>query len=63
VIVLLPPSNIKVRAFVAQEKLGLIHQGDSIGVFVDGVTAPYEGQIFQIGKIPGSSYWWWLPTP
>jgi HlyD family secretion protein len=45
VIVLLPPENIKVRAFVAQEKLGLIHQGDSVSVSVDGVAAPYEGRI------------------
>jgi HlyD family secretion protein len=45
VIVLLPPLNIKVRAFVGQEKLGLIHQGDSVSVSVDGVTAPYEGRV------------------
>jgi HlyD family secretion protein len=45
VIVLLPPANIKVRAFVTQEKLGLIHQGDSVSVSVDGVTAPYEGRV------------------
>jgi HlyD family secretion protein len=48
VIVLLPPVNIKVRAFVPQEKLGLIHQGDSVSVFVDGITAPYEGRITYI---------------
>jgi HlyD family secretion protein len=45
VIVLLPPANIKVRAFVGQEKLGLIHQGDSVSVSVDGVSKPYEGRI------------------
>jgi len=48
VIVLLPPTNIKVRAFVAQEKLGSIHHGDSVSVFVDGVTEPYEGRITYI---------------
>ena len=48
VIVLLPPANIKVRAYVRQEKLGLIHQGDSVSVFVDGVAAPYEGRITYI---------------
>jgi HlyD family secretion protein len=48
VIVLLPPANIKVRAFVPEEKLGLIHQGDSISVSVDGVRAPYEGRITYI---------------
>jgi HlyD family secretion protein len=45
VIVLLPPANIKVRVFVPQEKLGLIHQGDSASVSVDGVAEPYEGRI------------------
>jgi HlyD family secretion protein len=48
VIVLLPPANIKVRAFVGQEKLGLIHQGDSVSVSVDGVSKPYEGRITYI---------------
>ena len=48
VIVLLPPANIKVRAFVGQEKLGLIHQGDSVSVSVDGVAKPYEGRITYI---------------
>lgn len=48
VIVLLPPANIKVRAFVAQEKLGLIHQGDLVSVAVNGVAEPYEGRITYI---------------
>jgi len=48
VIVLLPPANSKVRVFVAQEKLGSIHQGDSVSVFVDGVKEPYEGRITYI---------------
>ena len=47
-IVLLPPANIKVRAFVGQEKLGLIHQGDSVSVSVDGVSKPDEGRITYI---------------
>jgi HlyD family secretion protein len=48
VIVLLPPANIKVRVFVPQEKLGLIHHGDSVNVFVDGVAGPYQGWITYI---------------
>jgi HlyD family secretion protein len=48
VIVLLPPANIKVRVFVPQEKLGLIHQGDSVSVSVDGVAEPYDGRVTYI---------------
>lgn len=48
VIILLPPANIKVRAFVTEEKLGLIHQGDSVSISIDGVTTPYEGRISYI---------------
>ncbi len=48
VIVLLPPANIKVRAFVPQEKLGLLHQGDPVSVSVDGVPNHYEGRISYI---------------
>ncbi len=48
VIVLLPPANIKVRVYVPQEKLGLIHQGDSVSVSVDGVPEPYNGRVTYI---------------
>jgi HlyD family secretion protein len=48
VIVLLPPANVKVRAFVTEEKLGLIYQGDPVSISVDGVPAPYEGRISYI---------------
>ena len=48
VIVLLPSSNIKVRVFVPEEKLGLIHQGDAVSVSVDGVPDPSEGRITYI---------------
>lgn len=45
VVELLPPSNVKVRVFVAQSILGRLHAGDSAKVFVDGVTTPFQGQV------------------
>lgn len=45
VAVLLPPANIKVRAFVSQGVLGRLHVGDSAQVIVDGVAQPYVGRI------------------
>ncbi len=45
VVVLLPPANIKVRAFIPQEKLGGLHQGDSLRVMVDGATSPVMGKV------------------
>lgn len=36
VVSLLPPSNIKVRAFVPQTNLAALHVGDAANVFVDG---------------------------
>lgn len=40
VVVLLPPENVKVRAFVPQTKLASIHLGDTFRVSVDGVSQP-----------------------
>jgi HlyD family secretion protein len=45
VVVLLPPQNIKVRAFVPETRVGSLHYGDSAQVTVDGV------QNFFIGKV------------
>lgn len=45
VVELLPPANVKVRAFVAQSLLGRIHVGDSARIFVDGVDPPFDGRI------------------
>jgi HlyD family secretion protein len=45
VVTLLPPANIKVRAFVPEPRIGAIHVGDTIHVSIDGVAAP------QIGKV------------
>jgi HlyD family secretion protein len=45
VVALLPPANVKVRAFISEGSIGSVHVGDSIGVVVDGVAAPYAGKI------------------
>ena len=45
VVALLPPQNIKVRAFVPQIQIGAIHLGDSVLVRVDGVTEPFTGTV------------------
>jgi len=48
VVVLLPPQNIKVRAFVPETQIGSIHYGDTIRVTVDGVTDPFIGKVSYI---------------
>jgi len=48
VVVLLPPRNIKVRAFVPQTEIGRLHQGDPVRVTVDGVAEPFTGKISYI---------------
>ena len=45
VIALLPPTNIKVRAFVPETRVGTIHPGGSARVFVDGVGEPFAGKV------------------
>lgn len=45
IVSLLPPENIKVRAFVPEARVGSIHQGDTVRVFVDGVAAPFVGKV------------------
>jgi len=45
VVALLPPANIKVRAFVPETQLQALHPGDSVQVIVDGLPAPLVGQI------------------
>lgn len=45
VVALLPPQNIKVRAFVSETQIGAIHTGDSVRVFVDGVREPFIGKV------------------
>ena len=45
VVVLLPPQNIKVRAFVPETRIGTIHLGDLVRVTVDGVREPFTGKV------------------
>jgi len=45
VIALLPPPNVKVRAFVPETRVGTIHPGGSARVFVDGVGEPFSGKV------------------
>ena len=44
-IALLPPSNVKVRAFVPESRVGAIHPGRGARVFVDGVGEPFAGRV------------------
>jgi HlyD family secretion protein len=48
VVVLLPPSNIKVRAFVPEQRVGSIKPGAQAEVFVDGEPKPFVGRVSYI---------------
>src|SRR5712691_3085670 len=48
VVALLPPQNIKVRAFIPETRVGSIQYGDQIRVAVDGVRDPFVGKISYI---------------
>ena len=48
VVVLLPPQNIKVRAFVPETIVGSIHYGDIAEVRIDGVKDPFIGKVNYI---------------
>jgi len=48
VVVLLPPENIKVRAFVSESRLGSLHPGDNAQVAVDGVQRRFSGKVSYI---------------
>ena len=45
VISLLPPANMKVRAFLPQARVSTIQLGAKARVFVDGVMDPYSGKV------------------
>lgn len=45
VVVLLPPQNIKVRAFIPEPRIGTVKLGQQASVHVDGVAAPYVGTV------------------
>jgi HlyD family secretion protein len=54
VVALLPPQNIKVRAFVPETRIGAIQIGDSVRVTVDGVPNPFIGKVSY--KSPKAEY-------
>ena len=45
VVMLLPPQNIKVRAFVPEPLIGTVHPGDAALVKIDGVLEPHSGKV------------------
>ncbi len=45
VVALLPPANIKVRAFVPQTRIGTIQLGEAANVSVDGVPERFAGKV------------------
>jgi HlyD family secretion protein len=45
VISLLPPANIKVRAFVPEVRIGTIRVGAPVKILVDGVREPFTGKV------------------
>jgi HlyD family secretion protein len=45
VVALLPPENIKVRAFVPQTQIGTVKIGQGARVSVDGVAEPFLGKV------------------
>ncbi len=48
VVALLPPQNIKVRAFLPETRVGSIHYGELVRVAVDGVREPFIGKVSYI---------------
>ena len=48
VVVLLPPENIKVRAFIPEARIAALHQGDKIAVSFDGMDGAIEGKVNYI---------------
>jgi HlyD family secretion protein len=45
VVALLPPPNVKVRAFIPESRIGAVKVGQDVRVFVDGVKEPYLGRV------------------
>jgi HlyD family secretion protein len=45
VVSLLPPGNVKVRAFVPERRVGSLKYGDGARVFVDGRAEPLAGRV------------------
>lgn len=47
-VMLLPPQNIKLRAFVPEPRVGSIHPGDRVRVNVDGTPQSFDGKVSYI---------------
>lgn len=45
VVALLPPANVKVRAFVPETRVGTLHPGESLRVYLDGAPEPVTGRV------------------
>jgi HlyD family secretion protein len=45
VVVLLPPGNVKVRAYVPETVVGALHIGDTVTVAADGDPQPHQGRL------------------
>jgi HlyD family secretion protein len=45
VVSLLPPANIKLRAFIPEPRIGSVHIGDTVQVTVDGAPTPVKGRV------------------
>lgn len=45
VVVLLPPGNVKVRAFVPEPEIGAVQVGDEARVYIDGRPQPVVGEV------------------
>ncbi len=45
IVSLLPPQNVKLRVFVPETRLGPMHVGDPVQVFVDGVKGAVAGKV------------------
>ncbi len=48
IVALLPPANIKVRAFVPETRVGALQVGEKARVAVDGVAENFDGKISYI---------------
>ncbi len=48
IVVLLPPSNVKLRVYVPETLLGALHVGDSVQVFAGGAGGAVTGRISYI---------------
>jgi len=54
VVSLLPPQNIKLRAFIPETRIGAVEAGDIVRVRVDGIPNPFTGKVSY--KSPKAEY-------